>query len=200
MKNLVFVFFLLINLNFFAQSQKSIQEIFQELKQKSKIDKSDKTVYNLLSNFYDKNLQADDDLLTDEDFRQLEAALSNPETKNYHILMLFAVYQRHISETAAVGKASDPAFQIEVMNILENETKSIYGKVPAIVYVYAAEAYDSGKRKEDFQKTVLRGLKDYPDSVPLKVYNYINTNDVNIKNDLIKNHSKHWMVKQFEIK
>lgn len=200
MKKLALLLFLFINLSLFAQSKESVQDIYQELKQQSKIDKSDKTVYNLLSDFYEKSLQADEEIITSEDIQQIEKLLSDPNTKNLHILTLFLMYQQHISQTAAVGKESDPNFQIEIMNILESETKDVFGKIPAIIYIYKAEALESGKRNEDSQNTVAQGLKEYPDSIPLKVYSYLNTHDNILKNDLVKNHSKHWMVQQFEIK
>lgn len=200
MKNLVLILFIFTNLNLFAQNNPSVKDIYPEIKKQSKIDKSDKTVYNLLTTFYEKNLQADQEEMTPEDIQQIERLVTDPNTKNLHILMLFLMYQQHISKTAAVGKKTDPDFQIETMNILESETKEIFGKVPAIIYIYKAEALESGNRKEDSQNTITQGLKEYPDSVPLKVYSYLNTKDSTIKNDLIKNHAKHWMVRQFDIK
>lgn len=199
MKKLALVFFIMINLTLYAQNKVSIKDIYPELKKKSQIDKSDKTIYNLLTTFYEKNLQADQEEMTPEDIQQIERLVSDPATKNLHILMLFLMYQQHISKTAAVGKEPDPDFQIETMNILENETRDIFGKIPAIIYIYKAEALESGHKKEESQNTVTQGLKEYPDSVPLKVYSYLNTKDPAIKNDLIKNHSKHWMVQQFGI-
>jgi hypothetical protein len=109
------------------------------------------------------------------------------------------MYQQHISQTAAVGKKSNPEFQIETMSLLEEETKKIYGKIPAIIYIYKYESFDSGDKKQEAKAAVIQGLKEYPDSVPLKVYSYLNTNDEALKNDLVKNHSNHWMVKQFGI-
>lgn len=199
MKKLVLIFFVLINLSLFAQNNPSIKDIYPEIKKQSKIDKSDKTIYNLLTAFYEKNLQADQEEMTPEDIQQIERLVADPNTKNLHVLMLFLMYQQHISKTAAVGKKPDSDFQIETMNILESETKEIFGKVPAIIYIYKAEALESGNRKEDSQNTITQGLKEYPDSIPLKVYSYLNTKDSTLKNDLIKNHSKHWMVQQFEI-
>ncbi len=200
MKKLLLIFFIIINLSLYAQNKPSIKDIYPELKKQSQIDKSDQTIYNLLTTFYEKNLQADQEEMTPEDIQQIERLVSDPNTKNLHILMLFLMYQQHISKTAAVGKEPDADFQIDTMNILESETKEIFGKVPAIIYIYKAEALESGHKKEESQNTVAQGLKEYPDSIPLKVYAYLNTHDATIKNDLIKNHSKHWMVQQFEIK
>lgn len=200
MKKLALIFLIMINLSLYAQNKPSIKEIYPEIKKQSQIDKSDKTVYNLLTTFYEKNLQADQEEMTPEDIQQIERLVSDPSTKNIHILMLFLMYQQHISKTAAVGKEPDADFQIDTMNILEIETKEIFGKIPAIIYIYKAEALESGHKKEESQNTVAQGLKEYPDSIPLKVYSYLNTKDNAIKNDLIKNHSKHWMVQQFDIK
>jgi hypothetical protein len=200
MKKLALIFLIMINLSLYAQNKPSIKDIYPEIKKQSQIDKSDKTVYNLLTTFYDKNLQADQEEMTPEDIQQIERLVSDPSTKNIHILMLFLMYQQHISKTAAVGKEPDVDFQIDTMNILEIETKEIFGKIPAIIYIYKAEALESGHKKEESQNTVAQGLKEYPDSIPLKVYSYLNTKDNAIKNDLIKNHSKHWMVQQFDIK
>lgn len=200
MKKLALIFLIMINLSLYAQNKPSIKDIYPEIKKQSQIDKSDKTVYNLLTTFYDKNLQADQEEMTPEDIQQIERLVSDPSTKNIHILMLFLMYQQHISKTAAVGKEPDADFQIDTMNILESETKEIFGKIPAIIYIYKAEALESGHKKDESQSTVAQGLKEYPDSIPLKVYSYLNTKDNAIKNDLIKNHSKHWMVQQFDIK
>jgi hypothetical protein len=68
-----------------------------------------------------------------------------------------------------------------------------------IIYIYKYEALDSGNKKDEAKAAALQGLKEYPDSVPLKVYTYLTTKDDKIKNDLIKNHPNHWMVKQFGI-
>lgn len=43
-------------------------------------------------------------------------------------------------------------------------------------------------------------LKTFPNSVPLKVYKYLDTKNDQIKQDLVRNHSNHWMIQQFGIK
>lgn len=147
MKKLALIFLIMINLSLYAQNKPSIKDIYPEIKKQSQIDKSDKTVYNLLTTFYEKNLQADQEEMTPEDIQQIERLVSDPSTKNIHILMLFLMYQQHISKTAAVGKEPDADFQIDTMNILESETKEIFGKIPAIIYIYKAEALESGHKK-----------------------------------------------------
>ncbi len=189
-----------ISLNTFAQSGNQVKDIFLKIKQESKIDRNDKAVYDLLDEFYTKSLQAENDEMTPETVQKIEKMASNPDTKNLHILLLFLMYQQHLSRTSMVGKAPDTEFQIEAIKLLENETKDIYGKIPAIIYIYKSEALDGGGKKEDAKATVDQGLKEYPDSVPLKVYRYLNTKDEVLRNDLVKNHPNHWMVLQFGIK
>lgn len=187
-------------LNTFAQSGNQVKDIFLKIKQESKIDRNDKAVYDLLDEFYTKSLQAENDEMTPETVQKIEKLASNPDTKNLHILLLFLMYQQHLSRTSMVGKTPDTEFQIEAIKLLENETKDIYGKIPAIIYIYKFEALDGGGKKEDAKATVDQGLKEYPDSVPLKVYRYLNTKDEVLRNDLVKNHPNHWMVLQFGIK
>lgn len=187
-------------LNTFAQSGNQVKDIFLKIKQESKIDRNDRAVYDLLDEFYNKNLQAENDEMTSETVQKIEKMASNPDTKNLHVLLLFLMYQQHISRTSMVGKAPDTEFQIEAMKLLENETRELYGKVPVIIYIYKAEALDGGGKKEEAKTAVDQGLKEYPDSVPLKVYSYLNTKDEVLRNDLVKNHANHWMVLQFGIK
>lgn len=200
MKKLILALFLCISLNTFAQTGNQVKDIFLKIKQESKIDRNDRVVYDILDEFYTKNLQSENDEMTPETIQRIEKTASNPDTKNLHVLLLFLMYQQHLSRTSVAGKTPDTEFQIEAMKLLENETRDIYGKVPAIIYIYKAEALDGSGKKEEAKAAVDQGLKEYPDSVPLKVYSYLNTKDEVLKNDLVKNHPNHWMVLQFGIK
>ncbi|PWW28756.1 MULTISPECIES: hypothetical protein [unclassified Chryseobacterium] len=199
MKKLILGTLLCLSISVFAQSGNSMASILQKIKSQSKIDTQDKTVYDLMDEFYQKNLQADNDEMTPEFTHKLRKAVSDSNTKNIHLLYLFLMYQQHISQAVAEGKSPNPVFQIETMHLLESETKEVYGKLPAIIYIFKAEALDSGSKKEEAKMTVASGLKEYPDSVPLKVYSYLNTKDENLRKDLTQNHPNHWMVQQFGI-
>ncbi|MGC5746880.1 hypothetical protein [Chryseobacterium sp. NFX27] len=200
MKKLILTIFFCIGLNTFAQTGNQVKDIFLKIKQESNIDRNNKAVYDILDEFYTKSLQAENDEMTPETVQRIEKLASNPDTKNLHILLLFLMYQQHLSRTSMAGKTPDTEFQTEAMKLLENETKGIYGKVPVIIYIYKAEALDGAGKKEDAKAAVDQGLKEYPDSVPLKVYSYLNTKDEVLRNDLVKNHPNHWMVLQFGIK
>jgi hypothetical protein len=125
MKKLVFALFFFLGINAFSQTATAAKEVFEKIKKESKIDGNDKTIYNLLDEFYDKNLQSENDEMTSETVEKIQRLATDPNTKNIHILMLFLMYQQHISQTAAVGKEPNPEFQIETMRLLENETKEI---------------------------------------------------------------------------
>ncbi|GEN77929.1 hypothetical protein [Chryseobacterium hagamense] len=200
MKKLFFLLLFFTGLNISAQTAAAVTEVFEKIKKESKIDGNDKTIYHLLDEFYDETLQAENDEMTEETIARTQKLAADPDTKNLHLLMLFLMYQQHISQTAAVGKTPNAGFQMAAIKLLKDETGNVYGKIPAIIYVYQYEALESGNKKEEAGATALEGLKKYPDSVPLKVYVYLNTHDEAIKNDLLKNHANHWMVKQFGIK
>ncbi|WP_431611518.1 hypothetical protein [Chryseobacterium sp. 'Rf worker isolate 10'] len=200
MRKLIIGTLLCLSISVFAQSGNSMASILQKIKSQSKIDTQDKVVYDLMDEFYQKNLQADSDEMTPEFTHRIQKAVSDPNTKNIHLLYLLLMYQQHISRAVAEGKSPNPEFQIETMNLLESETKEVYGKLPAIIYIFKTEALDSGSKKEEAKITVANGLKEYPDSIPLKVYSYLNTKDEGLRQDLIKNHPNHWMVQQFGIK
>ena len=72
--------------------------------------------------------------------------------------------------------------------------------MPLIVIIYKAEALQANNQSKESAELISKSLVKYPSSIPLKIFNYENTKDVKIKQDLSKNHSTHWMVQQFEIK
>lgn len=190
---------LFISFNVFSQQNDAYKKYINQLKAESNIDSEDKTIFDLLDDFYIQGLQSDAGELSSEIPKKIEKLYQSKKTKNRHLLLMFMAYQDHITKTAAVGKKPNSNFQVDLMNDLESEFQSIFNKIPAIIYIYKAEALISNGQQAESLKTIERGLTVYPDSVPLKVYKYLDTKSDEIKNDLIVNHAKHWMVKQFEI-
>ncbi|SHE67102.1 hypothetical protein [Chryseobacterium takakiae] len=197
MKKIAFLMLLLSGIHAFSQTAAAAKEVFEKIKKETAIDSDDRSVYNILDEFYEKNLQAENDEMTRETIEKFQKLASDPSTKNIHILMLFLMYQQHISQTAMVGKQPNPEFQVEATRLLEEETQMIYKKTPAIIYIYKYEALDSANKAEEAKATAIQGLKEYPDSVPLKIYTYLTTKDETLKSDLLNKHSNHWMVKEF---
>lgn len=191
------LFILLVTLNAFAQPNESR---LKQLRSETKIDNQDTAVFDLLGEFYTQALQSDVGELSPGMPKKIDKLYLNKKTKNRHLLLLFMAYQDHISQTAAVGKKPNTKFQVELMTDLAYEFKRIFNKIPAIIYIYKFEAYDTSGKNEEAAKIIDEGLTEYPDSVPLKVYKFLSSKDEAVKTDLLTNHPNHWMVKQFEIK
>lgn len=172
----------------------------QQLRANVTIDATDTSVIDLLDDFYEQGLQSDAGELSPDLAQRIEKIARNKKTKNKHLFLLFMAYQDHISQTAAVGKAPNSKFQLELMVDLAHECKMIYNKIPAIVYVYHYEALVSNGRSTAAATLLQEALNIYPDAIPLKVYQYLLSKEPALKTDLLNNHSNHWMVKQFEIK
>ncbi|MFN7774940.1 hypothetical protein, partial [Flavobacterium sp.] len=118
----------------------------QQLRTNVTIDATDTSVIDLLDDFYEQGLQSDAGELSPDLAQRIEKIARNKKTKNKHLFLLFMAYQDHISQTAAVGKAPNSKFQLELMVDLAHECKMIYNKIPAIVYVYHYEALVSNGR------------------------------------------------------
>ncbi|MGV3657056.1 MAG: hypothetical protein ACO1NX_03845 [Chitinophagaceae bacterium] len=197
-------FFVLFLFSANAYSQPGIEQFLDStvahLKTQGRIDKSDVQVFSLLENFYTEALQSEQGELSATTAQKINTYVGDTKTGNRHLLILFLMYQQHISETAAQGKRPNVDFQVSCINLLEKEMLAVYQKVPTIVYIYKAEALQSAGRYDEARALVAASLKKDPASIPLKVYRYLDTKEEAIKNDLVKNHSAHWMVQQFRIK
>lgn len=200
MKNITFFLLLFLSTNLFAQKSDEYLTFIKELKKDTKIDKSDKTVYDLLNSFYEETLQSDAGETKPETVNKIQSFHLDTNSKNKHILYMFLAYQNYISETAAIGKQPNSKFQVDLIEDLENEINSVYGKIPVIILIYKAEALNSNGQYKESAELIKRSLNSFPNSIPLKVYRYLDSKDENIKHDLVKNHSNHWMVQQFQIK
>lgn len=200
MKHIAFIILILLSTNSFAQKSDGYLNLIKELKKETKVDKSDKTVYDLLNNIYEEMLQSEPGVLKPETIDKVQNFYSDNNSKNKHIFNMFFAYQNHITETAAVGKEPNSKFQVDLMSDLEEEINNVYGAVPIIILIYKAEALNSNGQTKESADLISSSLAIFPDSIPLKVYKYLDTKDEKIKLDLIKNHSNHWMVQQFQIK
>jgi hypothetical protein len=186
----------LISVSAFTQSpvDKFLDSTFKALKATHGIDKSDMKVYELLDAFYDEALQSDAGEVTPSTRDRVHAYMDNEKALNKHLLILFLMYQEHVGDAAKHRRAPNPEFQVATIKLVEKEFESIYQKVPAIVYIYKAEALGGAGKDDEANAVVQSALKKYPNSIPLKVYSYMDTKSESMRKDLINNHSKHWMV------
>lgn len=197
---LLFLFFFSVTV--IAQSRVEIflDSTVNQLKSQNAIDKNDYEVFSLLESFYNEALQSDEGELSQKTVEKINSYTTSGRIKNKHLLTLFLMYQDHISQTAAKGRKPNVEYQLACIQRLEREAQSLYVKVPTIVYIYKAEALQSAGRMNEAKALVAASLQKVPNSIPLKVYQYLDSKDEDIRKDLVQNHSKHWMVQQFAIK
>ena len=202
MRVIAFLSFFFFSATVGAQSgvEMFLDSTVNQLKTQSKVDKNDVEVFSLLESFYKEALQSDEGELSPKTAQKINAFLTDSRSKNKHLLTLFLMYQDHISQTAAQGKRPNVQYQLACIQHLESEMQNVYQKTPTIVYIYKAEALQSAGRRDEAKASVAESLEKVPDSIPLKVYRYLDSKDEGIKNDLVQNHAKHWMVRQFNIK
>ena len=202
MRITIFISLFFISTTIIAQSRVEtfLDSTVSKLKSQSNVDKNDLEVFSLLESFYQEALQSNEGELSQKTAEKINAYARDGRIKNKHLLTLFLMYQDHISQTAAKGRHPNVEYQLGCIQRLESEVNSLYQKVPTIVYIYKAEALQSAGRTDEAKALVAASLQKVPNSIPLKVYRYLDSKDEAIKQDLTQNHSKHWMVQQFAIK
>lgn len=200
MKNILITLCFLFSICTFSQKTEEYNLFIANIKKESKVDKTDNQVLNLLNDFYQQALQSDDGELDRDISTRIQNLYSNKKSKNMQILTMFLAYQEHLNQTAAVGQLPNSNFQLNLISDLENELQITYNTVPAIIRIYKVEALNSDGKIKESGELVRSSFIEYPNSIPLKVYKYLSDREDSVKNDLVKNHSNHWMVQQFEIK
>lgn len=196
---ILLLFFCVFSLSVAQNTNTTFDKFLQEINKNNVTDTNDKTVLELLDRVYKEGLQSDAGKLSPETKIAIQNYYNSEHPKNLGILNLFFAYTQHIQRAAASGKAPNVQFQLLVVNALREQLSKTYQVIPAIVWIYAAEALETGGHKAEGAKVVHEGLGKYPDSIPLQVYEYLNTKDPKLKESLLKNHPTHWMVKRFEI-
>lgn len=199
MKNLMLIFIVISSFKTFSQTNDNYRNMIKELKANSTIDKNDLSVLNLMDDFYQEVLQSDKGELSQKTSIRMKKMLSDKTIKNNHLLKIFMIYQNYINYATNAGKQPNSKFQVDIIKDLENEINSIFGYTPIIIQIYKAEALNSDGQKKEASLTISDALLKFPNSIPLKVYSYLDNKNEFVKKDLIENHSNHWMVKQFGI-
>jgi len=172
-----------------------------KIKAKSEISKTDRNILNLLNKLHDENLQSDNGGISKETLKEYESYKTNKVLRNWHIFYLFDTYQNEVTNTELNGHKNNRSLRLAIMKLLSGELIQLYGDIPPIVLVYMGEALMNADYNDKARNHFEMSLQFYPQSVPLKVYNWVLTNNQSQKNklykDLTKKHKDHWMVKQF---
>lgn len=200
MKKIVFIALTFLSIQAFSQQNDAYKEFIDKAKKEAIVDGQDMEVYDLLNDFYEQVLQSDTGELNPDVPTRIKHLYENKDAKNKHLLIMFLGYQDYISATVGARQKLDEDFQLSLVEDLEHEIEKTYGKVPVLILIYKVEALRSAGKMEEAKKMISNGLKNFPNSVSLKVYSYVDTEDEAIKMYLVKNHSNHWMVREFGIK
>lgn len=196
MKTKLLLLFLVATLNSFAQDRyETINIALQLVKSKTKIDGKDKRLLNLLENMYNETLQANEGQLSEATINMYKTFAEDPNLPNSHLFYLFNLYQEEIQNPEVTSD-----FQIGCMKLLSGEFVETYNTIPAIVLIYMGEALMAANMQDKAKTHFEMASGFYPDSVPIKVYNYILTDEgpakENVRKSLLKKYPDHWMVKQ----
>lgn len=82
---------------------------------------------------------------------------------------------------------------------METEFLALNQEIPVLVYIYKIQALHKSENFDEADKITDIAYEKFPNSIPLKVFQYLVTNDEAIKIDLLKNHPNHWLVFQNQI-
>jgi hypothetical protein len=178
----------------FAQNKKNIiEETFDKIKNDTKVDKTDLTCYNLTQKMYDEILQNDISEFKKSTIEEIKNYQSSRKSKNIYLFTTLMFYQEVITKSAE-QKISKPELQRDIINYLEKEFLEVYNKIPAIIYVYKVETLNLFDDKSELKKYIDEGLKNYPNSIPLKYYSYKYLKELTYKEELIRINKIHWLI------
>lgn len=175
------------------------QANYEYVKSKSKTDKADKNVLNLMESLYLEILHADEQNQNTA-INDLTTMLQSDDMPNTHLLYLFMSYQSYVSHTIMEGKEVDDEYQLQLAKYIASEFETVYNVVPRIVKIYIGESLISSGYKEEAIRHFEAILSENPNTIPAKVYLFEllpedNENKIGIWNDIQKNHLNHWMVR-----
>ncbi len=169
------------------------------IKRNAKVSSSDETILKLMEELYSTTLQANDGQPTMEIAQRLNEYRTDTNLYNRHIAFLLDSYQQLILNSASNGIKPPANIALPTIKKLTEECLLVFGKVPPLVCIYMGEALLSAGMTNEARKHFKESLQQYPNSVPLLVYNYrLEEDDMRKKEELKelkKEHRKHWMVK-----
>ena len=135
-KQILFLLFTFLTLTTFAQTKKNIiEETFDNIKNNSKVDKSDSTCLKLTQKMYEEALQNEISELSNSTIDEIKKFENSRKSKNTYLFSALMFYQEVITKSAKEKKLK-PELQRDLINYLEKEFLYVYNKVPTIVYVY----------------------------------------------------------------
>ncbi|MDI9311979.1 MAG: hypothetical protein QM535_17330 [Limnohabitans sp.] len=194
MNKYIVILSLFLTSTIFAQTKKNIiEETFDKIKSNTKIDKNDSTCFNLTQKMYDEVLQNEISEFQKSTIEEINEFQKSRKSKNTYLFTALMFYQEIITKSAE-QKVVKPELQRDIINYLEKEFLYVYNRIPTIIYVYKVETLNLLEDKTELKKYIDEGLKNYPNSIPLKYYSYKFLNVQTYKEDLMKLNKKHWLI------
>lgn len=197
MKNYLIIIITFFSSVVYSQDKNIIEKTFNEIKRNSKVDKKDSTCYNLMQKMYDEILQGENSEFKESTINEIKNYQNSRKSKNSYLFSALMFYQDVITKSAN-EKIIKPELQRDIINYLEKENIEIYNKIPTIIYVYKVETLKLFDDKTEMKKYIDEGLKNYPNSIPLKYYSYKYLNEQTYKEELLKINKKHWLINMEE--
>lgn len=197
--------FTLVLILFFGtiSAQNDIDEYLNSVITESKniyaTDASNLEMNQLFNEFYEAVLQSELGEIKEDLVNKITTLVENPETKNMHLMSLFLILQNYLDEVNENADIINTEFQLKIVSQLENEFIALKQEVPVLIYVYKIEALQSNEMYTEADFVTENAFKKFPNSVPIKVFQYLATNNDSIKKDLLENNKNHWFVKQLEL-
>ena len=156
-KQIIFLLLSFLTLTTFAQTKKNIiEETFDNIKSKTKVDKSDSTCFYLTQKMYDEVLQNEISEIRKSTIEEINEFQKSKKSKNTYIFSALMFYQEVITKSAE-QKVLKPELQREIINYLEKEFINVYNKIPAIIYVYKVETLHLFEDKIEMKKFRISG-------------------------------------------
>ncbi len=194
MNKYIVILSLFLTSTILAQTKKNIiEETFDNIKSKTKIDKNDSTCFYITQKMYHDVLQNEISEIQKSTINEINEFQKNRKSKNTYLFTALLFYQEIITKSAE-QKVTKPELQRDIINYLEKEFLYIYNRIPTIIYVYKVETLNLLEDKTELKKYIDEGLKNYPNSTPLKYYSYLFLNEQTYKEDLMKINKKHWLI------
>jgi hypothetical protein len=141
------------------------------IKQHSSFLPGDTTALHLINTIYQKTLQTGQNQLDEKTGKEFTEYRTNQNLPNRHIIYLLDSYQLLVSD--AMQNKTAPPYKLGLTMVYEfaQECQHLFGKIPAIAAIYMGEMYLSNGKTALARDHFKMVLKDYPDSVPIQIYN-----------------------------
>ena len=182
----------------FSQETSFVKGLSASMIDSAVIDSTDMAIYHWSEVFFMNNFQNDVQIINPKTRAMIDSLIKDPHAKNMHLIGLLMFSYEIIGNTIPPPN-EHTAYQVEINEEITKQFKNTYNRIPVLIYTFLAESYINNEQFDSLNKILPEARKQYPDAIPLKVYQYQQSKDPQLKEDLLKNHANHWLVKSYHI-